>query len=203
MKTRIIGLCGRSGSGKGFVARCFERFGGLHIDTDKIYHKLLEPSNSKMSECTKRLSEAFGTDIIGADLKPDRKKLSETVFASKSKLQLLNGITHRFILEEVKRIMETSDAEFSVIDAPLLFESNFDKLCDSTVCVVCSDEKCIERITERDGIDKERALKRLDNQLSADRLIQLCDYTVVNDGLRDVKTQVKRILVDMELYHEL
>ena len=37
---RVIGLCGGSGSGKGTVAKIFERYQVQSIDTDAVYHKI-------------------------------------------------------------------------------------------------------------------------------------------------------------------
>lgn len=203
MKTKIIGLCGRSGSGKGYVSSVFEKYGGLCIDTDAVYHELLEPTDQKFSECTAELCENFGRDIIGDDMKPDRTKLSKIVFADKQKLKLLNEITHRYILSEVNGIISRSSSAFAVIDAPVLFESGFNKFCDFTVCVICSDETSVKRIIERDGISADMALKRLGNQLPSETLGSLCDYSIDNNGRADVHVQVKNILIDMGLYHEL
>lgn len=203
MKKIIIGLCGRSGSGKGYVSDAFTELGGLHLDTDRIYHELLKPKQNEMSECTKALLEAFGSEVIGEDLMPDRKRLSEKVFSDKARLEELNRITHKFILDEVMRILDKTSVRFAVIDAPVLFESGFDKLCDFTVCVVCSEDTCVSRIVRRDGISRERALKRLENQITAERLSELCDYTVVNDGNTDVKAHIENILNDMGVHYEL
>ena len=45
------------------------------------------------------------------------------------------------------------------IDAPVLFESGFDKMCDITVAVVAPYEKKLERIISRDKITKENLKK--------------------------------------------
>ena len=37
----IIGLCGNSGSGKGYVCTRFAIFGVAFIDTDKVYRELV------------------------------------------------------------------------------------------------------------------------------------------------------------------
>ncbi len=200
---KIIGLCGRSGSGKGYVSGVFAKYGGICLDTDKIYHRLLEPIDSEMSECTQALAGRFGSEIVGSDMQLDRKRLSEIVFSDKEKLEELNKIAHSYILREVEKQLSVSKADFAVIDAPVLFESGFDKICDFTVCTVCSDNTSVKRITERDGIEPDKAVLRLKNQLSADTLTDLCDYTVYNDGDSDVFIQVKNILTDMGLYHEL
>lgn len=195
MKNRImIGLCGRSGSGKSYVCRIFEELRGLHLDTDRIYHELLLPVNGEVSSCAAELANAFGEEIITKDNNVDRKKLSSVVFSDGKALSRLNEITHKYIFEETMRRFECSDAPFAVMDAPVLFESGFDKYCDFTVCVTADDEICVKRITERDGISADRARMRLENQLSREKLVSLCDYEIVNNGEEDLRERVKYIL---------
>ncbi|MBO4791622.1 MAG: dephospho-CoA kinase, partial [Clostridia bacterium] len=50
------------------------------------------------------------------------------------KLSRLNEISHAFIKKKTLSIIKRSRAPFLLIDAPLLFESGFDALCDVTVC---------------------------------------------------------------------
>lgn len=195
--TKKIGLCGRSGSGKGYVAKVFTAFGGYHVDTDMVYRELLEPLDGKLSECLAELSEAFGAEIVTDELRLDRRKLAGIVFSDREKLALLNKITHKYILDETMKRIWRTDALFALIDAPVLFESGFDKYCDCTVGVVANDEICIERIVSRDGIDKEAAERRLSNQLSADEIASRCDFVVVNDNKTEIRPAVQKILVEI------
>lgn len=194
-----IGLCGRSGSGKGYVAKVFTSFGACHIDTDAVYRELLEPRDGKISECLTELCDAFGQEIAGSDARLDRKKLAQIVFSDRESLTLLNRITHKYILEETMRRIEDSSAPFVLIDAPVLFESGFDKYCDVTVGLIADDELCIKRIIARDGIDRAAAEKRLANQLSADEIISRCDFTIVNDDKTEIRPAVHKILTEIGL----
>ncbi len=199
---KIIGLCGRSGSGKGYVCRIFSSFGGLHLDTDRIYHSLLLPKDGVLSPCSTALAAAFGEDIIGEDMVPDRHRLGKIVFSDPAKLSVLNEITHKYIFQETMRTVESTDCTFYVMDAPVLFESGFDKYCDFTVCVTADDSVCIERIMKRDCIDRERAEARLASQKSVEELRALCDHEIVNDGINDVVSQIKSILTETGLHNE-
>ena len=68
-----IGICGSSGSGKGFVCKLFSTFGYKWIDTDKVYRDIATPK----SECVKRLRECFGDSILNPDGSLNRKELSK------------------------------------------------------------------------------------------------------------------------------
>ncbi|MBR6050924.1 MAG: dephospho-CoA kinase [Clostridia bacterium] len=191
--TVVIGLCGSSGSGKGYVSSVFSSFGALHIDTDAVYHSLLEPSGGKMSPCVKAIKRKFGDSVVdGAKL--DRAALGDVVFSDAERRSELNAIAHAYIKKETLKIIRSTCAPFAVVDAPLLFESGFDRLCDFTVCVTADDETKIERIERRDGISRDKAQRRLAAQKSDAELLSLCDYSIDNSRGRDVTEDVAKIL---------
>lgn len=191
----IIGLCGGSGSGKSTVAALFSEHGFLHINTDEIYHSLI----STESECRDALVLEFGQEILEGEA-INRQRLSKIVFADGSahRLKTLNEISHRYVLSEVRRII--SELDFTkyrgaIVDAPLLFESGFDKECDTVVSVVADKDVRLERIVSRDGITKERALKRISKQISDDVLIEKSDFVIVNDNTQEeLNLQIKNII---------
>ena len=192
----VIGLCGNSGSGKSTVCRVFSNYGIPSIDADLVYRDLTAPNR----DLTKRLSERFGKDVLSPDLSLDRKALSKIVFSDRSEtlLKELNKITHSSIIEETKsRIRELSEkgARAVIFDAPLLFESGFDKECDVVICVCAHREEKIKRIMQRDNVSFEMANKRIDSQTSEDFLKAHSDF-VINSGdeYPDAEIQVKKII---------
>ncbi len=192
----LIGICGRSGAGKSYVCSVFSSFGGCHIDTDKVYHRLLEPVDGELSPCARSLAQEFGDGVIEG-LTVDRKALGDVVFSDRDRLERLNEITHAYILKETLRIAEESASPFALVDAPVLFESGFDKKCDFTVCVVADDETCVKRIVKRDGVSEEAARRRLASQIPVEELIAKCDYSIDNSENADVKDAVAEILIDI------
>ena len=179
---KIIGLAGGSGSGKTTVCKLFSGLGFAYINTDEVYHKLI----SAPSLCLDELVLEFGEGILNPDKTLDRKKLSAIVFAENAhvKRKRLNEITHFHILSETEGIIASlSDEYFGVlVDAPLLFESGFDKKCDFIISLVSDKAMRIKRITERDGITSEDAAARINSQLSDEFLKENSDFLIVNDG---------------------
>ncbi len=191
----IIGLCGGSGSGKSTVAELFSEHGFLHINTDAIYHSLI----SAKSECRDMLVLEFGQEILEGEA-INRQRLAKIVFADGSahRLKALNEISHRYVLSEVRRIISELDfTEYrgAVVDAPLLFESGFDKECDAVVSVLADKDVRLERIISRDGITRERALERISKQLSDDVLIEKSDFVIINDNTQEeLNLQIEKII---------
>lgn len=193
-----IGLCGQSGAGKGYIAALFAEKGVPSIDTDRVYRDLTGPASPK-SPCMEALCAAFGPDTANEDGSLNRTYLRSVVFGAENRerLHLLNRITHRFILAETEMRADklTRDgAEFVLIDAPLLYESGFDKRCAAVVCVTAPLEVRLSRIKKRDHIDRASALARIRTQISEEILRERADYEICNDGNTDPTEQVDKIL---------
>lgn len=180
--TKIIGLTGRSGSGKGAVCAIFARHGIPSVDTDAVYHEILATHGA----CTDELAAAFGTDILDGNGLVDRKKLAATVFGKPNTdalLNRLNAITHKYIMtktHEAVRALADAGAAAVLIDAPQLFEAGVDRECDLLLGIVASPDLCVERITARDGIDKEAASRRLISQHDDAFFRAHCDAVIEN-----------------------
>lgn len=189
---KIVGLTGQSGSGKGVVCEMFAKYGIPSIDTDAVYHELLENSQPLRDE----LIERFGADIAenGAI---QRKRLAAKVFSSNDKNALcdLNTITHKYILSKTWSIIakyEENNYTCIIIDAPGLFESGLDKRCDVTLAVISDLEVLYERIMARDGISHKDASMRVANQHPVEYFKEHCTYFIENNGkLDELEAKVK------------
>lgn len=194
---KVIGLCGRSGSGKGYVCALFARRGIPSIDTDAMYRVMTAPAPAP-SECVREIADHFGESMIRADNSLNRAALRECVFSDPEKLALLDRIAHKHILAGVRVRLaefEAAGVPAAIVDAPVLFESGFDSECDITVAVVAPDDLRIERIILRDGISRDAALARLGTQKNDEELIALCDLTVRNAGYNgEVERDVDRVV---------
>jgi len=191
---KIIGLTGGSGAGKSLVCEAFLKFNIKSIDTDKISREVVA---DKSSECLRELAENFSRDILKENGELDRKKLADIAFSSKENHAELNKITHKYILNECKGIIldtQNSGAKSVIIDAPMLFESGFDKNCDVIISVIADSDKRIKRITKRDSITKEQAELRIKNQKSDGFFIENSDFVIYNNSsYDDIYIQVSKI----------
>lgn len=177
---KVIGICGSSGSGKSSVCDFFLRRGAPVFDCDKIYHELVNAP----TECLFEIKNAFGDGVI-KDGKLDRSALGAIVFHDKKKMLLLNEITHRHVVSELKKYIKKAkenEEDFCLIDAPMLFEAGVERLCDLVCTVVSPEEDQIKRICFRDHISEEKAKLRIKNQISREELIKRSDLVIENDG---------------------
>ncbi len=179
---KVIGLTGASGAGKGELGKIMsEKYGAVYVDTDLIARKVVK----KGSPCLAELKNAFGSEIIAKCGRLNRKKLADIAFSDEKKHKELNKITHFYINSEVKKIIEKAkkrDEKYCVIDAPLLFESGENKLCDVTLGVIADRKTRTERIVKRDKISETSAEKRINAGRDDAFFVKNCDYVFENNG---------------------
>ena len=197
----IIGLTGPSGAGKGTVASLFAPYGILSIDTDKVYHDLLIPP----SPCLDELAERFGRQILLPDGTLDHKVLASHVFApgNEGELRDLNRITHTYVLGVTRSICQELKSQGCVgvfVDAPLLFESGFDRECDTTLAVLAAPDVRLARIIARDGLTLEQAQARMAAQKPDSYYTERAAHIIFNNGNPDDLTpEVRRLLALWEV----
>lgn len=176
---RVIGLTGQSGAGKSEVSSMLEKSGIVCINCDAVSRDVTK----KDAPALKAICEVFGDDILRPDGTLDRKKLGSIVFSNKEKLELLNKTIFPFIIDEIKRIIADFGGDgVIVLDAPTLFESGCDKICDEKIAVIADREIRLERIMARDSLTKVDAENRINSQLCEEFFKQNCDVIIQNNG---------------------
>lgn len=184
-KAYVIGLTGQSGAGKTTVSRVFKDKGFGIIDADIISRQVME----KGMPCLRELAEAFGEDILTENGELNRKKLGSIVFSDKEKLRQLDGICYPYIIYNViKRIEELGENGYQLVllDAPTLFESNADDLCDLIISVTADEKLREQRIVKRDGISAENARKRFASQYPEHFFISHSDFVIKNNKSEEI-----------------
>lgn len=183
---KIIGITGNSGSGKSTIARTIqEKIGGIIIDADEIARDMTCSKSKYLDE----IVSVFGKQVV-KDEKLDRQMMANIIFNDKNKKSQLDKITFRYVCDKIKKKIEETKQQYDyiILDVPLLFESKLDELCDCTVGVIASRNEKIDRICKRDNVDKDKAIKRLNSQLSEDYYLKRCNYIIdnSNNGCKDI-----------------
>ena len=174
---RLIGLTGQTGAGKSAVAdylaqRCF-----AVLNADKMVADVYRES----PVCLKAVAACFGGDILRDVGSLDRPLLAKRAFSSPENTALLGKIVHPFVIAETLRLLKAQEG-LVLLDAPQLFESNMDVLCDCTVCVTAPEEIRLKRILERDRITEEQARERMKAQLDEAFFREHTDHLIENNS---------------------
>lgn len=180
-RIKIIGLTGQSGSGKSTAAEYFSQRNINVVNADMLVRELY----ADYSPCVRTIAAVFGSDILDENKQIIRPLLAQRAFSSKENTALLSSIVHPFVMSifisRAKQAFANGE-EYIVYDAPQLFESNADAICDVIVSVVADREVRIKRICQRDKITRKAAEMRVNAQLSEEFFRKNSDYVLENNS---------------------
>ena len=175
---KVIGITGGTGTGKTTALRVIEKMGGIGIDADKVYHDLLENSDKMKKE----LSHVFPGAVSGGEI--DRRLLASIVFKSAFLLRVLNNLTHRYVIDEIKKMLvsaEKNGIKYAAVDAVELIESGCAALCDICIGVIAPKDVRVRRVMNREGVSEHYASMRVDGQKPDSYYKEKCDIIICND----------------------
>jgi len=193
-KKPIIGLCGGIGAGKSRVATEFERLGCLVLDSDHLNHQVL-----RRPEVLATLREWWGDAVVGPAGEPDRERIAEIVFARSGERRRLEELVHPLIAawrwDMITAAFEDQAVKAIILDSPLLFESNLDRLCDTIVFVDASWPRRLQRLQQGRHWTAEQLRQREQWQRPLDEKRLRSEFAINNEGPPDrLGPQVAEIL---------
>lgn len=173
----IIGLTGPTGAGKSTLSEVAARLGFYVVNCDAVAKRV-----SNEPEIIKALQTAFGQEIA-VDGALDRKELARRAFADKTKTALLNSILLPTILGRIKA--EIAGKRNVLLDAPTLFESGANAMCDATIAVLADRQALKSRIIKRDSLTDADASVRLSAAKSDEFFKTRADVIIENNGTEE------------------
>ena len=188
----VIGLTGKTGSGKSTVCSELKKRGVFVIDTDIIAREIVE----KNSPALEKLRTFFGNEILNDDATLNRKALAKKAFSSEKNTLKLNEITHPYITKRVVEKIEfarENNYRFCVIDAAALLESECKDFCDIIAVVSASRQTRLKRIIERDSLTEDEALKRMNAQKEDEYYFKNADIIIMNDNDCEIGASVEKL----------
>ena len=194
----IIGLTGQTGAGKSTVTQILRDQGAAIVDADQVARQVVGCG----SGCLAEIALEFGIGVLQADGTLNRRKLGDIVFHDKQKLRRLNQITFPYITREIQETIDRHKREgtqWIILDAPTLFESGSNKMCDKVISVIASPELRRNRIMIRDNITEEQADSRIASQHEDEFYTQQSDYVLENSGdMAALRVQLLELLDKLE-----
>ncbi len=184
----ILGITGRTATGKSTLSGIFEKEGFVKIDADEIYSRLLENCEKMKSE----LLDEFKT--------LDRGKLYSLVSNDRDNLARLNAITHKYVADEIRGKVGGLSSRDIVLDVPVPIEKGFIDICDYIAVTDCSAQTQIKRLVERNSISGKEAVQRISMQDDREHYVRIGDYIVITDNT--VKDDLAVIARDIKKHCE-
>jgi dephospho-CoA kinase len=173
MKT---GITGGIGSGKSYICKLLAQRGIEVYDCDAAAKRLIRTS----LHLRQQLKALIGS--------LDKAAISRFLLASEENQQAVNAIVHPAVFQD----FEESGMQW--MESAILFESGADKLVDRVVVVTAPEEIRIERVMQRDGITREKALQWIARQWPQEQVKARADFEIINDGQADLNSQIERLL---------
>jgi dephospho-CoA kinase len=197
----VLGIVGGVASGKSTVARAFAQRGAAILDADQVGHEVLrEP------EVVAAFRQRWGADVIGDDGQIVRQEVARRVFGVGESVarerEFLNSISHPRIAERLSSRIDAlrrQGIRLVVIDAALLFESGWNRLCNGVVFVDAPQTDRRERALAR-GWTAEQFVAREASQWPVDQKRALAHWVIDNSGpLNLLSTQVDHVMAAIAL----
>ena len=192
---KVIGLTGGIGTGKSTVSSYLKEKGCLILDADKMSRALTAPGGAALGE----VRAAFGDQVFFEDGTMNRKAVSDIDFNDPDQLKILEEIITKKVVQQTIDIVDMLRKEeyggLVVLDAPLLFECGLQNYADENWVVTADLEVRIERIINRDGIDRSDIIDRINNQMSDSQKIAMADFVIDNSGnLENLYHQIDKLI---------
>jgi dephospho-CoA kinase len=188
----LVGLTGGIGSGKSTAARLLDRRGAVVIDADQLAREAVLAGTDGF----RRVVEAFGPRVVGADGELDRPALASIVFADPERKAALEAVVHpevaRLFAERLEPYRGTDRVVVYV--TPLLVELGLAPAFDVVVVVTASPQLRISRVASERGLDPDDVRRRMATQATDERRVEVADVLLDNDGsLGELEAQVDRL----------
>jgi len=176
----IVGLTGGIASGKSAAAAYLEEQGARTVDADAISHSLTAENGPVLPD----IRRVFGDAVFNEDGTLNRGALGAIVFADAEQRIKLESITMPAIQREAMREIDEAEAngdKLIFLNAPLLFETGMNVLCDETWLISVGPDIQLERVMSRDNLSSEQAYNRIHSQMSLDAKLGMADEVIDNN----------------------
>ena len=196
---KFVGITGGVGAGKTEILNFLSSQDGIEVMlADEIAHDLMEPG----TVCNQRLQELFAADgVFEADGTIRRNRMAEVIFSDDAKREALNNIVHPavkdYVTERCKKERERGKLRILVLEAALLIEEGYDKICDELWYIYTTEANRKLRLMKNRGYSEEKVEQIFQSQLLEETYRKYCKIVIDNnaskeDTVRQVAEVIKR-----------
>ena len=184
----IVALTGGIGSGKSYVCKLLAERGISVYDCDAHAKELMRTSQPLQQQ----LSALVGEDVFRNGVL-QKAILAAYLLQSETHVQAVNAVIHPTVAHDFEQSGQ------SWLESAILFDSGFINRVsiDKVICVTAPIEVRVQRIVYRDQITPAKAQEWINRQLPQSEMLKLSNYEIVNDGQRNLDSQIQAIIDDM------
>lgn len=191
----IIGLTGSIAMGKSTAAHRFRARSIPVFDADAAVHELYG------DEAVPLIEAAFPGVAPRGFI--ERQRLSAILMDDPGAFKRLESIIHPLVRAKEKDFLlsaKQDGAWSAVLEIPLLFETDTDKLVDYSIVVSAPAQIQRQRVLERDGMTEQKFAGLLARQLSDDAKRERADFVVETGGaIEDTNEQIDKLIESLKV----
>ena len=183
---RFIGVTGGVGAGKSRVLKFLEaEYGAYVIRADELAKELMKPKTQVNTAIKEAFSDAADKLFDEEDnIRPDA--MAKLIYSDDKSRGRLDAIVHpavkEYILNDAKEKRARGSVELYILEAALLIEDGYDKICDELWYIYASEVTRIARLMISRGYTETKARSIMAKQLSDDMFRKYCNVVIDNDG---------------------
>lgn len=193
MKNKIkVVITGGIGSGKSIVTNIIENMGFPVIKADDVAKNLMRTD----VHLKNKIIKTFGRESYN-ESGLNRKFLSENVFKSKTKIDLINSIVHPPVKKRIKQLASELHEKYSIvfIESALVFEAKIQKEFDYIILVYSDEETRKKRLIQTGNMTLSQVNERMKFQIPDEKKTSKVDFVIENNSsLSDLETRTKFIV---------
>ena len=184
----IIGLTGGIGSGKSSAANFFSALNVLVLEADELAKEAI----TKGTDGFMQVVDCFGESILNESGEIDRDLMRERIFSDHTMKSKLESIIHPLVGNKILEKIAESIALYTVVEVPLIFETNSMNNYDRILVIDCYKSLQLERSTRRDKNSQELIQKIIDSQCTREERLSIANDVIANNGsLEELKHKIK------------
>jgi dephospho-CoA kinase len=180
-KKLVIGLLGGMGSGKSRVAAQLAKHGARIIDADQLGHEAL-----KRSAIREELVGRWGREILDETGNIVRGRVAGIVFADEAQRRELEAVVHPYIGERIREEIANAQSDprvkLIVLDAAIMLETGWNKVCDRLLYVHAPRTARLRRLADQRGWTEKEVEAREHAQVSLTEKASRADGAIDNSG---------------------
>lgn len=194
MKT--IGITGGVGSGKSEILLYIrEHYPCEIVLADDLAKQLQEPGQA----CYEPLVALLGKDIVGEDGRIIKPMMADKIFGDSALLEKINALIHPAVVAEILRLRDLAGKNEKIrlffVEAALLIENGFDKICDEMWYIYAKESVRRERLKASRGYSEEKITAMMARQLPENEFRKNCQVVIDNSAsLAESIRQIDQVL---------
>jgi dephospho-CoA kinase len=189
-----VGLTGGLACGKSFVGEVLRDYGCLVIQADELGHAVLAPGGEAYDDVVRE----FGSGILDAAGRIERRTLAAQVFGAPGRLATLNSLVHPPVFRREDLLLTEFAARepqgIAVVEAAIMIETGSYRRYDRIVLVVCGEEQQRERALRRDGASESDVSARLSRQMPLEEKRKHAHFVIDTSGEKEDTVRQTRVV---------